>query len=50
MSGQLFNNEHRKILEAIEMRDQDMAVLSMKRHLESLMKMLEKSSDAESRE
>ncbi|MCR5334921.1 MAG: FCD domain-containing protein [Synergistes sp.] len=35
-AGSLTNNEHRKILEAVEQHDVDMAVLAMKRHIKNL--------------
>jgi hypothetical protein len=40
-AGDLYNSEHRKIFEAIEQRDVDMAILAMKRHLNNLMHRLE---------
>lgn len=39
--GSLYNTEHRKILDAIEQRDPDMAVLAMKRHISGLLHSLQ---------
>lgn len=36
-AGNISNDEHRKILEAIELHDVDLAVLAMKRHIKNLM-------------
>lgn len=36
-SGNIYNSDHRKIFEAIEQHDPDMAVLAMKRHLTNLL-------------
>lgn len=36
-AGHIYNTEHRKILEAIEQKDQELACLAMKRHLGNLM-------------
>ncbi|MCE5202129.1 MAG: FCD domain-containing protein [Synergistaceae bacterium] len=39
----MYNTEHRKIFEAIEQRDADMAKLTMRRHLDNLMQSVEKT-------
>lgn len=42
-TGHIYNTEHRKIFEAIEQRDADMAKLTMRRHLDNLMQSVEKT-------
>lgn len=44
-AGHIYNSEHRKILEAIEQRDAELAQLTMKRHLDNLIKSV-KETDA----
>lgn len=39
-TGHIYNSEHRKVFEAIEARDPEMAELSMKRHLSNLIESL----------
>ncbi|MEG1823875.1 MAG: FCD domain-containing protein [Cloacibacillus sp.] len=41
-AGHLYNSEHRKIYEAIEARDPELAELTMKRHLSNLIDALSK--------
>lgn len=41
-AGNIFNHEHRRIFEAIEQHDPDMAVLAMKRHLGNVLHNLQK--------
>lgn len=36
-AGHIYNTEHRKIFEAIEQRDRELAALTMKRHLDNLV-------------
>lgn len=40
-AGNISNDEHRKIFEAVERHDADLAILAMKRHLNNLMHTLE---------
>ena len=40
-AGHIYNTEHRKIFEAIEQRDSELAELTMKRHLDNLMQSVE---------
>lgn len=41
-AGQIYNKEHRAILEAIEQKDEEMAMLAMKRHLHNLIDNIKK--------
>jgi len=41
-SGQIYNSDHRKIYEAIEAHDPDLARLMMRRHLETLVSNIER--------
>lgn len=43
-AGNIHNNEHRRILEAIEQHDVDMAVLAMKRHINNIMRTIKEST------
>lgn len=40
-AGHIYNSEHRKIFEAVEQHDPDLAQLTMKRHLDNLVKSVE---------
>ncbi len=46
-AGNIYNNEHRKIFEAIEQHDPDMAVLAMRRHLGNLLHSIKKDQAPE---
>lgn len=43
-AGQIYNKEHKAILEAIEQNDEEMAMLAMKRHLQNLIDNIEKET------